>query len=122
LKRFFISYFMLLACLRALPSDACGILSSHPRAKAGIHATIVTAILADPKLESKGDRWFASNMLKWFSQKITVGDSVWAEFFDREARAGGWAYRSKATDQPRDLTAIEGDPQSPRPRELDRVS
>ncbi len=100
-------------CIERAPIDMLGFVD---------HATIVTAILADPELDAKGDRWFASNMLQWFSQKITVGNSVWVEFFDREARAGGWAYRSKAWNHPQDLGAIKGDPQSPPPRELGRVS
>lgn len=55
------------------------------------------------------------NMLQWFSRRISFGRSPWADFFAREQRAGGWAYRPKTAVAPPiapdlELSAIEGDP------------
>ena len=104
-------------CIARAQGDASGFVS---------HDTIVTAILADPwALELvaearktsnlSGDPAIASNMLQWFSQRISVGRSPWTDFFDRERRANGWAYRPKTAVAPPiapdlDLSAVEGDP------------
>jgi len=37
--------------------------------------------------------WMASNMVSWFSQRITVGESGWARAFERSKIDGLWAYR-----------------------------
>lgn len=57
----------------------------------------------------------ASNMVAWFSQRITVESSPWASFFERERQQDGWAYRPFTATQSSiftesDLNAIEGDP------------
>lgn len=93
-KKFFVqaeAFPLIASCIKGAPADAEGFVD---------HATIVTTILADPKLEAKGDKWLASMMLQWFSQKITAGKSAWADSFDREERTSGWAYRPK--------TAVDG--------------
>lgn len=90
------------------------------------HDAIVTAILADlegARIVSRArmtakwidDRSAASNMIAWFSTKITEGHSPWKEFFDREQRGGAWAYRPKTAVRPpiatdTEVSAIEGDP------------
>jgi phage I-like protein len=37
--------------------------------------------------------WLASNMVSWFSQRITVGESEWARAFERTKIDGLWAYK-----------------------------
>lgn len=99
------------------PADAGGFVE---------HDAIVSALLADAEGESvvrraaaasalPDHRGVASNMVAWFSQQITVGRSLWAEFFDRERRGGAWAYRPKTAASPPiaadvELSAVEGDP------------
>jgi hypothetical protein len=39
--------------------------------------------------------WLAGNMVSWFSQRITVGESHWAGVFDRSKVDGIWAYKPK---------------------------
>jgi len=41
--------------------------------------------------------WLASNMVSWFSQRITVGESVWAGAFERTKIDGLWAYKPIAS-------------------------
>lgn len=74
------------------------------------HDQITSAVLADAEgsalIESARDEpdeertaeWIAHNMVAWFSQRITVGDSDWAERFDREKIDGKWAYRPRASE------------------------
>ena len=76
-------------------------------------ASIVARASANSSLPD--DRSVASNMVAWFSQLITIGRSQWAEFFDRERRAGAWSYRPRTAVRPpiaadSELTAVEGDP------------
>jgi hypothetical protein len=37
--------------------------------------------------------WLAGNMVSWFSQRITVGESDWARAFERTKIDGLWAYK-----------------------------
>jgi hypothetical protein len=37
--------------------------------------------------------WMASNMVAWFGQRITVGESDWSRAVDRTRIDGNWAYR-----------------------------
>jgi hypothetical protein len=37
--------------------------------------------------------WLASNMVAWFSQRITVGESEWDRAVERTRIEGQWAYR-----------------------------
>jgi hypothetical protein len=38
--------------------------------------------------------WIAENMVKWFSQRITVGESEYARMFERTRDIDGrWAYK-----------------------------
>lgn len=72
------------------------------------HDEIVDSILSDSEAsslvanavsqstETRTAEWIANNMVAWFSQRITVGDSVWSEYFDRERIDSKWAYRPKA--------------------------
>jgi hypothetical protein len=45
--------------------------------------------------ESHADEWLVHNMVAWFSQRITVGDSDWIDRFERAKIDGKWAYRPK---------------------------
>lgn len=52
--------------------------------------------------ESPGPEWratpagWASNMVQWFSQRITEANSEYDEEFSRKPEADGWAYRPRA--------------------------
>ncbi len=43
--------------------------------------------------EKQSLEWLASNMVSWFSQRITVGESDWARAFERTKVDGLWAYK-----------------------------
>jgi hypothetical protein len=49
--------------------------------------------------EPHSDEWLAHNMVAWFSQRITVGDSGWKDRFERAKIDGKWAYRPKPAAQ-----------------------
>lgn len=90
------------------------------------HREIVALLVSDADGKSIVDRavaesslpdaqTVASNMVAWFSQRITVDSSPWKSFFERQRQRDGWAYRpvtathtSVMTES--DLIAIEGDP------------
>lgn len=41
--------------------------------------------------------WLASNMVAWFGQRITVGESDWSRAVDRTRIDGNWPYRPAAS-------------------------
>jgi hypothetical protein len=43
--------------------------------------------------------WLAGNMVAWFSQRITMGQSEWAAAFERRKIKGRWAYWPLANRQ-----------------------
>jgi hypothetical protein len=47
----------------------------------------------DQTEETQSLEWLASNMVSWFSQRITIGDSDWARAFERKKIDGLWAYK-----------------------------
>ncbi len=47
----------------------------------------------DQQEEKQSLEWLASNMVSWFSQRITVGESEWARAFERTRIDGLWAYK-----------------------------
>lgn len=47
----------------------------------------------DLKEEQRSLEWLAGNMVSWFSQRITVGESEWAATFERTRIDGVWAYK-----------------------------
>ncbi len=47
----------------------------------------------DQQEEKQSLQWLASNMVSWFSQRITVGESEWSQIFERTKIDGLWAYR-----------------------------
>lgn len=50
--------------------------------------------------QQQGDQsieWLASNMVSWFSQRISVGESEWAAAFERTRIDGHWAYKPAPT-------------------------
>jgi hypothetical protein len=40
--------------------------------------------------------WLAGNMVSWFSQRITIGESDWATAFERSRIDGLWAYKPRS--------------------------
>ncbi len=50
--------------------------------------------------EQQSLEWLASNMVSWFSQRITVGESDWARAFERTKIDGLWAYKPTAATNP----------------------
>jgi hypothetical protein len=53
--------------------------------------------LVEAAFEQQEDKqsleWLANNMVSWFSQRITVGESDWARAFERTKIDGLWAYK-----------------------------
>lgn len=49
--------------------------------------------LAKGRCPARSPEWLADNMVAWFSQKYTTGDSPYVRRFDREKMRGKWAYR-----------------------------
>jgi hypothetical protein len=47
----------------------------------------------EQRQEQRSLEWLASNMVSWFSQRITVGRSDWARAFERAKIDGLWAYK-----------------------------
>ena len=43
--------------------------------------------------KNRSPEQIAHNMVAWFSQRITVGKSSWAERFERTKIDGRWAYK-----------------------------
>ncbi|HET6884099.1 MAG TPA: hypothetical protein VFI31_28350 [Pirellulales bacterium] len=43
--------------------------------------------------QQRSVEWLASNMVAWFGQRITVGESDWSRAVDRVKIEGNWAYR-----------------------------
>src|SRR5947209_19058053 len=43
--------------------------------------------------EKQSLEWLASNMVSWFSQRITIGESDWARAIERTKMDGLWAYK-----------------------------
>jgi len=50
---------------------------------------------ARPGLPERSDQWIASNMVAWFGQRITTGQSDWAGDFERVKVRGVWAYKGR---------------------------
>jgi hypothetical protein len=50
--------------------------------------------------EQQSLEWLASNMVAWFSQRITIGDSDWARAFERKKIDGLWAYKPVSRSDP----------------------
>jgi len=44
--------------------------------------------------------WLASNIVSWFSQRITVGESDWVRALERTKIEGLWSYKPVATADP----------------------
>ena len=73
---------------------------------------IATRLLQDPEgrniveaareqqQEQQSLEWLASNMVSWFSQRITVGESDWARAFERTKIDGLWAYKPRLAANP----------------------
>ena len=73
------------------------------------HRKIVAALLCHPVArliiddardrqgEMRSREWVAHNMVSWFSQRITVRQSIWEKKFERTRIDGRWAYKAKDT-------------------------
>ena len=71
------------------------------------HDEITAGLLADPAAagiiadahkeqdEKQSLEWLAHNMVAWFSQRITSGQSNWDDAFERQEIDGKWAYKPK---------------------------
>ncbi|MDP6721715.1 MAG: hypothetical protein QGF59_23810, partial [Pirellulaceae bacterium] len=72
---------------------------THDEITAGLLADpAATVIIAEAQTESGETRsleWLAHNMVAWFSQRITVGQTDWDKTFDRQEIKGKWAYKPK---------------------------
>ena len=55
---------------------------------------------SDQQKNKRPVEWMAGNMVSWFSQRITVGESHWAGMFEREKIDGRWAYRPSSGHTP----------------------
>lgn len=56
------------------------------------------AIIEDAQKQRDDERsteWIAHNMVAWFSERITVGQSDWDGSLDRTKIDGKWAYKPK---------------------------
>jgi hypothetical protein len=64
-----------------------------------LHDPEAKAIIAAAREQQQG--WSpertASNMVAWFSQRITVGESEWQREFERTKIDGQWAYKPAKT-------------------------
>jgi hypothetical protein len=58
---------------------------------------LVEAALEQQK-QKQSIEWHARNMISWFSQRITVGESNWANAFERTKINGRWAYKPMAPE------------------------
>jgi hypothetical protein len=47
---------------------------------------------AHQQVEGQSLEWIATNMVSWFSQRITAGESDWQRAFERTKVDGQWAY------------------------------
>lgn len=86
----------------ALPDD---LVARIKREKARAEQEIATRLLQDGEArnlieaareqeeEKQTPEWLASNMVSWFSQRITVGESEWVQAFERTKIDGLWAYK-----------------------------
>jgi 5-methylcytosine-specific restriction endonuclease McrA len=75
---------------------------------------LLTSALATSKWNTEAQ--VATNMVAWFSQQITIGNSPWKDYFDRKRVHGVWAYLPATAAPPPlaqdvDLSAVEGNPQ-----------
>jgi hypothetical protein len=72
---------------------------THDEITAGLLADQAAAgIIAHARREQDEKRsleWLAHNMVAWFSQRITSGQSDWDDAFERQEIDGKWAYKPK---------------------------
>ncbi len=59
----------------------------------GEAAPIIEEAHREQKDQNRSREWFAHNMVAWFSERITVGQSNWDGSFDRTKVDGKWAYK-----------------------------
>src|SRR6266536_2648138 len=57
-------------------------------------ALVDAALAADTAEKSK--EWWASNMVQWFSERITENKSAYQSQFERKKIKGAWACRPRA--------------------------
>jgi hypothetical protein len=55
--------------------------------------SLIEQAQSQPRKDWSADR-LARNMVAWFSQRITVGDSPWAKTFERTRIDDRWAYKT----------------------------
>ena len=72
-----------------------GYVSAHSIAARLLQDTEARPLIEDAQQhmsEEPSLEWLASNMVAWFSQRITVGQSEWESKFRRVSVDGEWAY------------------------------
>lgn len=60
-------------------------------------AQLIIGDARDRQREERSLEWVAHNMVSWFSQRITVRQSIWEKKFERKKIDGRWAYKAKDT-------------------------
>ena len=84
--------------------------TAHEIADSLLADTEASSIIARAQLQQGSDQslaWLANNMVAWFSQRITVGDSDWQPAFERTKIDGRWAYTPRPTQPQPDDSASD---------------
>jgi len=71
---------------------------THSESTAGLLADpAASRIIEEAQQQDKQQilEWLAHNMVAWFSERITVDQSDWADAFDRTKIDDRWAYKPK---------------------------
>ena len=77
-------------------TEATGFISHQAITSALLEDGEAKALIAQAHQNQEGDQsreWIASNMVAWFSQRITIGRSAWTDSFERVKVDGNWAYK-----------------------------
>ena len=82
--------------IREKSADGSGFVSHQAIASRLLEDREAKVLVAQAHQQQEGDQsqeWIASNMVAWFSQRITVSRSDWVEAFERVKVDGTWAYK-----------------------------
>jgi hypothetical protein len=89
--------------IREAASDDAGYVSSQniaSRLLQNIQARQIIEAAQEQLPERPSIDWLATNMVAWFSQRITTGQSEWECEFKRIKIDGKWAYRPEEGEKP----------------------
>lgn len=69
-------------------------ITSHEISLRLLQDTEARAVIEQAHQHDKGQslEWVATNMVSWFSQRITMAESKWQRAFERAKMDGQWAY------------------------------